>query len=68
MQLFLILCSQCQQETGLATTNKNILAEMTYKCHQCGQEGNGSDNYKQTDRSKYLEGFELMEPEEKDKE
>lgn len=64
MNLFLIICSRCQQETGLATTNKNVLAEMTYKCEKCQHTGKGIDNYQEIDRDKYLEGFELIEREE----
>ncbi|RHZ37432.1 hypothetical protein [endosymbiont GvMRE of Glomus versiforme] len=64
--IYLIQCSNCQKDTGIATINPNILEEISFTCDQCGQKGLGTDNYRTMEREKYLEGFEEVNSEEKE--
>jgi hypothetical protein len=59
--IYLIYCAKCQVDTGLATSNLNILAEIPYTCPKCEHKGKGTDNYHSIDREKYLEDYEELE-------
>jgi hypothetical protein len=59
--IYLIFCSKCNKDAGVATSNKDVLTNIPYQCHQCGHKSEKADNYQTIEKDKFLEGHEKIE-------